>query len=166
MIGSILVQRLLNPCIKKIKYQRDSYPWNSHMPVYTITQKTCQYAQYTHWFSLMHTFTSHTHLHTHICIHTHHRHILYPGNKSWWKSIKRTSRELQLMQSSQVIFSIFLQHRNSYHYDIIGIVVRSCCILNTFSVTTIFYWTQSFMISYNYVVVMLLVPQDPRCGPC
>ena len=114
---------------------------------------------------------THAHLHiTHTPTHTYmYRHITGTYCTRVLQETRvdeSVSRELQLMQSSQVFFFLyFLQHRNSYHYDIIGIVVRSCCILNTFSVTTILFWTQIFMISYNYVV-MLLVPQDPRCGPC
>ena len=121
----IATQRLLtHSFFLKFKYHRECYPY-FHGSNHTKSMHThAQYAQYTHWFSLMHTFTSHIHLHTHICTHTHHRHILYPclvGNEL----MKVYQENFNLCNLFKSIFSILsaTQKFLALWYQLLWIVV-------------------------------------------
>ena len=140
MIGSIVVQRLLNPCIKKKSSIKETVTHEIPICQYTQSHKKHVNMHNTHIDSHSCTPSHHTHTYTHIYVYIHITGTYCTRVLQETRVDESVSRELQLMQSSQVFFFLyFLQHRNSYHYDIIGIVVRSCCILNTFSVTTILF---------------------------
>ena len=120
-----------------------------------------QYAQYTLWFSLMHTFTSHTHPPTQICIHSYHRHILYlcfAGNK-----MKAYQEKFNLFKSSSSIFSA-PQKFLALWYNYMN--CSSYIFWTFFSVTTIFFCSTEIFISYNYVVMCHRILRLARCGPC